>query len=122
MRDRSSKAYASTVLYTFIAFRTSRRVPADARSAFSLEYRHPVAALSSPVGLGVGGTMQTATNQALPTHTCTTHPYDAQATPPCRCVRQWPSQAPQKLQDFEDCDYSVHAAEASVRHGAPACA
>ena len=65
--------------------------------------------------------MHTATNQ-VPTQTCTTHPYDAHATPPCRCVRQWPSHAPQKLQDFEDCDYSVHAAEASVRHGSPACA
>jgi hypothetical protein len=29
----------------------------------------------------------------------------------------WPSHAPQKLQDFEDCDYSVDAAEAHVRHG-----
>jgi len=33
------------------------------------------------------------------------------------CANQWPSHAPQKLQDFEDCDYSAHAAESSVRHG-----
>ena len=107
MRDRSS---------------TSR----SARRAVFLFFLHfclrPGGCISSPVGLAVGGTMQTATNQALPTHTCTTHPYDAHATPPCRCVRQWPSHAPQKLQDFDDCDYSVHAAEASVRHGSPACA
>ena len=56
-----------------------------------------------------------------PAHTCTTHPDDAHATP-CRCVWQWPSHAPQKLQDFEDCDYSVNAAEASIRHGSPVCA
>ena len=61
-------------------------------------------------------------NQArLPTYP--PPPVSARSLKPARVrVRQWPSHAPQKLQDFEDCDYSAHAAESSVRHGSPACA
>jgi len=69
--------------------------------------------------------MQTASsNQATaPPHLASTTRVGAfPQTSPCRRVRQWPSHAPQKLQDFEDCDYSAHAAESSIRHGSPACA
>jgi hypothetical protein len=37
--------------------------------------------------------------------------------PTQQAASQWPSHPPQKLQDFEDCDYSVNSAEAAIRHG-----